>query len=567
MKNNWSFIPSRRRNWQMWETPSLTLHLCGWAYRGDDYLSGKQLSDHIVDQMQAALPWETVFSELNGNFAVVIGNAECVVFGVDAVRSIPLIYRSNKNSISISDCLFAIRQTNDAIDPDSLIEFCAAGYVTGSHTLYENMTALKAGEYGMYCREWNRPDTKRYFRYDCAYDSQESEAQLCEEFNNILISVFCRLTKILNGRQVVIPLSGGLDSRLVASMCKQMGYENVLCFSYGLPDNIESARSEKIAQTLGYPWIRIPYTGAKWKDTFSLPAFHEYFKLGCNGISLPHIDDWPATQALRSSDRISEDAVFVPGHTGDFICGSHLKYVFDPVWHDDPRDLLGALIKKHYMLWKHLLHNKRVKAAIEQRIHEIVREFPNTTPEDIARMYEFWEWQERQSKYIINAVRVYEFFSFDWRIPLWDRDIMNFWKEIPLEWKFDKYLYRTYLANYDAFGIFPDVNPVEKWYRESTSNRLDAHYRRRIKQWLKSSWLLSQPFDYLESYRYHLRTYWSEPKGISRGYGFFPYVFGNRTKRHSTSLLIEPVLNSLGLDAEFRALRYGKMSDHRIWSE
>jgi asparagine synthase (glutamine-hydrolysing) len=49
-----------------------------------------------------------------------------------------------------------------------------------------------------------------------------------------------------------------------------------------------------------------------------------------------------------------------------------------------------------------------------------------------ANIYECWDWRERQSKYIINSVRTYEFFGFDWWLPLWDKEFVEFWCRVPL---------------------------------------------------------------------------------------------------------------------------------------
>ena len=43
-----------------------------------------------------------------------------------------------------------------------------------------------------------------------------------------------KLSKSCEGKQIAIPLSGGYDSRLIASGLHKIGFKNVICFSYGL---------------------------------------------------------------------------------------------------------------------------------------------------------------------------------------------------------------------------------------------------------------------------------------------------------------------------------------------
>ena len=68
-----------------------------------------------------------------------------------------------------------------------------------------------------------------------------------------------------------------------------------------------------------------------------------------------------------------------------------------------------------------------------------------TSPKDrgsAVKCYEQWEWAGRQAKFIINSVRVYDFFRKDWALPLWDNDLMDFFMKLgPSE----KYRKRTYV--------------------------------------------------------------------------------------------------------------------------
>ena len=52
--------------------------------------------------------------------------------------------------------------------------------------------------------------------------------------------------------------------------------------------------------------------------------FKEYYKFASNHISVFGTQDYFAVKYLHDNKIINDDAIFVPGHSGDFLGGSHL---------------------------------------------------------------------------------------------------------------------------------------------------------------------------------------------------------------------------------------------------
>ena len=88
-----------------------------------------------------------------------------------------------------------------------------------------------------------------------------------------------------------------------------------------------------------------------------------------NLCSLPNIDDWCALSRLKEENLIPENAVFVPGHTGDFITGGHLHYVLrkKPVTKET---LINSILHKHYGLWEQELQKPKVRASLAESIEQ-----------------------------------------------------------------------------------------------------------------------------------------------------------------------------------------------------
>jgi asparagine synthase (glutamine-hydrolysing) len=85
-------------------------------------------------------------------------------------------------------------------------------------------------------------------------------------------------------------------------------------------------------------------------------------------------------------------------------------------------------------------------------------------PLPAASLYESWEWQERQCKYVISGQRIYDWFGIDWTLPLWDADYLRFWSRVPFELKLDQRLYKQYLRSRNYCGLFRNFNQtVWRW--------------------------------------------------------------------------------------------------------
>ncbi len=132
-------------------------------------------------------------------------------------------------------------------------------------------------------------------------------------------------------------------------------------------------------------------------------------------------------------------------------------------------DLIEAIFDKHFSLWRSLKtpeNLKRVEARILKEL-DLGRD-ADLTVEELVAQYEQWEYQERQAKYVINGQRIYDFLGLNWALPWWDREYVEFWRDVPVPIKAGQALYREYLDRYDYNGLFREFKPhVSYWPRLS----------------------------------------------------------------------------------------------------
>ncbi len=409
----------------------------------------------------------------NGFFWVIIETERHIFAAVDRIRSIPLFYGYINCNFYISDDARYIKEKvkDEKMDELSKTEFLLTGYVTGKDTLYPNVKQIRAGEYLVFDKMDNKLKTKRYFEFRHKNFYKMTEEEIIEKLDKVHLNVMKRLIDLLEGRTAVIPLSGGQDSRLIAVMLKRLGYENVICFSYGKPGNKESEISKKVADYLKYRWIFIPYTMDKWNEWYNNSEMKKYMFFGDNLASLPHIQDFPAVWEMKEKGLVPEDSVFIPGHAADFIEGSHIPPWFIEKEKISDKELIDSIYEKHYNLWRWPNHRKQLNKQFVNKITNVVGPINNCNPEGGADILECWDWQERQAKFIVNSIRVYEFFGYKWRLPLWDKELIEYWARIPLEKRINRYLYFKYVntKQYEInkkleLSIKNEESNFRKWY-------------------------------------------------------------------------------------------------------
>ena len=70
----------------------------------------------------------------------------------------------------------------------------------------------------------------------------------------------------------------------------------------------------------------------------------------------------------------------------------------------------------------------------------------------------FWEWFERQCKYVCNGQRVYDYFNLDWELPFWHKKYLNFWNSVPSKYLINQNLYKNFLLKYDYKKVFSEFD-------------------------------------------------------------------------------------------------------------
>lgn len=398
---------------------------------------------------------QRILPELDGCFALIVDGPDFVIAAADPIASIPVFVAHNGAACLVGGLAADVkaRAGLSEVDPEAALALGLAGFTFGERALFSGLRHLRCGEMAVIGAD-QQPAYSFYTAYRPWKAVERPRVQLIGDLSDILRNVFAKMVVSTQGRPIIVPLSAGYDSRLVAAALKEFRYPDVRCYAYGIPGNHEARASRAIAERLGLPWTFIPVTPASQRDYFRSQAHAEFFRFADTLTALPFNQDHDATCRLIESGYAPRDAIFVNGQSGDYITGNHVP---SSLWDAPPPDaetrwsrLFEATRRKHIDLWDHLATKANLKRMERQFRADLEREggLPADPANDWA-LYEASELIHRQSRYVVGGQRCYELLGADWRLPLWDRDLIAFYETAPLSAKKLQSLYKDVIRKLD----------------------------------------------------------------------------------------------------------------------
>lgn len=425
-----------------------------WFVKGNVHIKGSffdsnnnlvnhnSLADNLVS-LASFNEFEEIIKSLNGVFCIVAMISDTIYIATDITRTFPIFYTKYENQWIVSDNAVFLKEKYDlSFCEEAQKEFKCLGYVSGNKTLLKDLYQIQSAE--VVCLAQDTVTAQEYWTYASSENTNKSFSDLQKD----LLGVYERLTKRLirtaNGNTIVIPLSGGYDSRLVLTLLVKYGYKNIFCFTYGVSTSFEVSIAKKVANKLNVQLEVIEYSNEFIDKYFDREEYFKYFVYGSNYVSLSHVQDFLAIKYLYNKKIISQDSIFAPGHSGDIFSGTHLSRKVGK--NATSYSIKKEIINKHFTL-------------------DEKQSFKINYYDDLCYPYsnlEAWSWKERQSKYIVNSLHVYSFFDYKFALPLWDFELANFFKSVPLSYKNRNFIFDYKVENnlYDSvsFLIFEDFD-------------------------------------------------------------------------------------------------------------
>ncbi len=440
----------------------------------------------LIQYFSQAKSWEEfkkLCQEANGAFRIVLKSGKEYWLATDYRASYHLYYTSSSSEQTCSigtngfDLVEDIKQK--AWRKSSLTFFLNKACTPRHYTLLEGLYSLPPAT-ALRIQEGQVGTPERYEAIPSLDESfnLKNEDEIFELFQGELDKATERLIRHLDGRKAVIALTGGFDSRLIATQLKRFDYENVLCISYGKEGNEDMRKAKLVAERLAYPFRYIPSVDLEQlSDYRSNEEFLDYMYFMTGLSASYYYQEFIPSKELSRGELTKENAVLIAGHQGDNIGGSRVMHRF---WLKNKELSLDDLTDKligHKTLNQNF-STKQIK-LIKEEIKASLSALKESNPKATAmNLFESFIANEDYPKYILNSQHSWRYRGFETAMLFTDKKLYRFAYSLPAQLRFGKKLYdKMAMRLFEAYDINFDDDLHLADILESPSYR--------FKQWLK----------------------------------------------------------------------------------
>lgn len=438
----------------------------GHAFLPDgSLLRGKSFAAYMDVGREDA--WAARLRTLNGQFAVVRNGRDFCAAAIDRSRLFPIFYRlGDDGGVTVSDDAYALLSRGDELDQLGLAQYEASGCTFGGRTLVGGVRQVRPGGYVT----GRGGDVEA-----CLYgaEAQEVRPLSFEAVEALLRRVFHRLALSVGSRQIVVPLSGGQDSRLVLCRLKRLGVEDVVTYTVGCATSAEVTRARAVAAALGFEWHGVEITADDARFVREAD-FMKYCHFVGECVNFLWLYDYVVVTKLKAMGALRADAVFVPGHSADFNAGSHLR-----------KAMIRETSSERYV-------RSAIRYDIFEYDHQVGAWPPVTSVLDRGlacglapwSAFQDFEFSTRLPNNINNSARVYEFCGYDVRLPFWDAEFLDAFRRLPFSQLDGCQFYDKYVREMEFREMGVDFGPEPPSTAHFLLGKLRKRVRAALPHWL-----------------------------------------------------------------------------------
>jgi asparagine synthase (glutamine-hydrolysing) len=416
------------------------IHAAGRAFYDGDLLDAGGLADLFDGATGREFPRHA--SELNGLFSVVREREDEALLVSDRIGSRALFYTTG-GPVRVSDHFGELGSTtgDGGVPEDRELEFRMATYVSGEETLDPSIRKTRPGSV-VRLDDGGSVSRRQYYSFRDDPRPGRYGTDQYSAWKGALDRAFERVVAVADGRQMVMGLSGGHDSRLVVTMLDRMDYDDVVLFTYS---NIQDADydlevAREVIDDVGFDWFEIPLTGADVRAGHRSALWKDIVRgLGRSGMSHTHPVEIAIQEGLQGADAVDDDALRLHGHQL-FGAGSYVpRRLLDRDGPVDLESVVDAVYDRHYRQYG---FDRSAVETVKGRIARSVRDDGLSTGGSFETV-ERWYWRERIPNFL--SMRALVRMEFDVWFPLMDAELLDLWNGVSRRDRYGKRLYERWV--------------------------------------------------------------------------------------------------------------------------
>jgi asparagine synthase (glutamine-hydrolysing) len=397
--------------------------------------------------------------DLNGSFAAALydNKTDTLLLINDRYGTIKMFYYYDKNCFCFAPKIRPLLElgVKKMIKKDALFDFFIFGFLLGEKTFFEDIFQLPPATILEFSKGNLRLSQYWDYEFDCNnYDTRPRE-QLIDELGRLWEKSVER--RIIKGKKIIIPLSGGFDSRaILAAALKYSSKDDIITFTFGEKGSFDFEIGNMIAQKTGIENVSL---GVE-KEDFENQNRTSFFDTEGMIDATPYF----AVRGYRGIKTFGENILsgFMGGETmGSLVLPKMINFRLK-----SKRDYNRA--RNLIFNWR-TRHNykiiKKLCAPLLKDVPDFKHSFNQTTRDlnDIASK-EFinycTRWLYKNEEWNYTSFCVLRFRNlFEYSIPFLDNDLVDFMLKIPPDLRLNKSLYKSMLLKkYPELFTLPTKN-------------------------------------------------------------------------------------------------------------
>lgn len=367
----------------------------------------------------------------NGNFILAFCLNGSYHIANDRWGIYPVYYWKSDREIRFStDWKRVAKKSTRKYNPHSLVESLALGHVMDQRTLLEDVFELQpASINSVSAQDPIRLEERVYWKLNLGFKrgGLRKLTGVFSELWNRQLDIYMDYIKN-QGSSCFLPLSGGLDSRILLNEIDKRGIESY-AFTFGSNQECYEVtgassvvRLQKHCREHQIIWLNEEIVSSLMED----PSMFDL--ISCSRSGQKELFYY---QASKHKARY-----FMPGFSGDFMAGSHLK--FKMTFWKRKEDIVAYILKQKVspIIRSQPDYKERYEPLLRDLLHASI-------DEDTRPMSAFFRWVlvNRQRKYIVRPEATMDQEGTVLFLPFFDYELMDFFLDLPLRHLFSTRLY------------------------------------------------------------------------------------------------------------------------------